>query len=309
MPDSWGRAALHAAAHHGVLSTAAACRLDISPPTLHGWVQRGRLVRPAPEAYVVAGTPPTWHQRVAVATASGEAWASHRTAAALWGLDGFAPAIVEVLTHHGRRRHRTAWVAHESRALRGVDLDERGGIPCTALPRTLLDVAAVAHPFRTGQALDDACRRWPGLLELVARRFEELARRGRPGTRLMRAMLEERLGRGRFTQSGFEALALRLVLAAGLPEPVLQHTVRDRDFVCHLDLAWPAVLLGLECDSLAYHSGKRPHEWDRQRRRRLKLLGWDVIEVTYDDVTLRAASTARELRELYERRALSFWQR
>jgi hypothetical protein len=125
----------------------------------------------------------------------------------------------------------------------------------------------------------------------------------------MRAMLEERLGRGRFTQSGFEALALRLVLAAGLPEPVLQHTVRDRDFVCHLDLAWPAVLLGLECDSLAYHSGKRPHEWDRQRRRRLKLLGWDVIEVTYDDVTLRAASTARELRELYERRALSFWQR
>lgn len=42
-----------------------------------------------------------------------------------------------------------------------------------------------------------------------------------------------------------------------------------------------------ECDSMAHHSGTRAHEWDRMRRRRLKAPGWDLVEVTYDDVTLR----------------------
>ncbi len=66
---------------------------------------------------------------------------------------------------------------------------------------------------------------------------------------------------------------------------MLQHAVRDGDFVAYLDLAWPAVRWAVECDSLAHHSGKRAHEWDRARRRRLKRLGWDVVEVTYDQVT------------------------
>ena len=84
-----------------------------------------------------------------------------------------------------------------------------------------------------------------------------------------------------------------MVRAAGLPEPALQHTVRDGWFVAHLDLAWPTVMWAVECDSLAHHSGKRAHEWDRRRRRRLKALGWDVVEITYDDVTLRRARRPR----------------
>ena len=88
----------------------------------------------------------------------------------------------------------------------------------------------------------------------------------------------------------------------GLPEPVLQHTVRDGDFVAHLDLAWPTIKWAIECDSLAHHSGKRAHEWDRQRRRRLKQLGWDIVEVTYDDVTKRTDDTGAELRALYNDR-------
>ena len=37
-------------------------------------------------------------------------------------------------------------------------------------------------------------------------------------------MLDERAGRGRFTDSDFETRAVRLVRATGLPEPALQHT-------------------------------------------------------------------------------------
>jgi hypothetical protein len=36
--------------------------------------------------------------------------------------------------------------------------------------------------------------------------------------------------------------------------------------------------------------------------RKLKRLGWDTIEITYDDVTTRRQATGRALRELYELR-------
>jgi very-short-patch-repair endonuclease len=302
MDPQWARLADHAGRHHATITWPAARALDIPGQTLATWHERGRLHRPAPGVYVIAGSPPTWHQRVAVATGSGAAWASHRTAAALRGLDGFPERLVEVVTEHGRRRKRRAWTVHESRTLRGVDLDEVDGIPCTSVARTVLDLPAVAPARLVALALDHACRRWPGTLDVVTQRHLELPRRGRRGTRLVTEMLDERHGRGRFTDSGFETATVRLVRAVGLPEPVLQHRVRDGDFVAFIDLAWPDIRWALECDSLAFHSGKQAHEWDRARRRRLKRLGWETVEVTYDQVVKHARRTGEELRELYHLR-------
>ena len=304
--DAWPQVAGHAARHHGVIGSRTATDLGASASSIARWVERERVVRAASGVLVVAGAPPTWRQRVAVAAESGGALASHRAAAALRELDGFPPRQVEVLTLHGRRRKRRDWIVHESRTLRGADVDEVDGIPCTTIARTLLDLPATSHPFLVAQALDHACRRQPGTLEEVVARHLELTRRGRRGVRLLDRLLEERLGTGRFAGSGFETQTVTLVRRAGLPEPVLQHAVRDGEFVAYLDLAWPAVRWAVECDSLAHHSGKRAHEWDRARRRRLKRLGWDVVEVTYDQVTRDALATGAELRELYELRRRSF---
>jgi hypothetical protein len=302
MSSSWIRLVDHARRHHATITWAAASGTGITDTEIARWCRRGQLAHPAQGVYVVAGSPETFRQRASVAAGSTAGWASHRTAAALRELDGFPPRRLEVLVPHGLWRRRGDWIVHETRTLRGVDLDEVDGIPCTSIPRTLLDLMAVAHPFLVGQALDDAGRRWPGTLEAVVRRHLELPRRGRRGVRAMDDMLNERLGRGQFTDSNFETRALRLLSSIGLPEPSLQHEVRDGDFVAFLDLAWPEIMWAIECDSLAHHTGKRAHEWDRQRRRRLKRLGWDVVEVTYDDVTQRATQTGRELRALYDAR-------
>lgn len=302
MSNTWERAAAHAARHHGVLSTRSAAGLGIAPATLHGWVRSGRLHHPVPRTFVVVGAPQTWHQKATIATASSDAWASHATATALWDLDGSRRGRIEVLTLHGRRRDRARWTVHETRRLRAVDLDEVDGVPCTSVARTILDLPAVAPPYLVGKALDHACRRWPGMLDVIVQRFLELGGRGRRGTRLLREMLAERLGLDRFTQSDFESNALDLVRSIGLPEPVLQHEVRDDDFAAFLDMAWPPIMLGLECDSLAHHFGKADHEWEHRRRRRLQRLGWAIIEVTYDDVAYRAQQTGRELLELYRER-------
>jgi very-short-patch-repair endonuclease len=303
---AWARLTRHAVDHHAVIAWQAALDLGVPSSTLDSWCQAGRLVRPAPGVLAVAGAPVTWRQRLAVAVASGGGWASHRAAATLWGLDGFPPRQIEVVTDHGRRRKRAAWVVHESRTLRGVDLDEVDGIACTSEVRTVLDLPAVAHPFLVAQALDHACRRRRGTLEAIVQRHRELARRGRPGVRLMNAMLGERLGAGRFADSGFEAATVRLVGSVGLPAPVLQHRLRLGDQVIYLDLAWPDIRWAIECDSLSAHFGKRAHEWDRARRRLVKRLGWDLVEVTYDQITKQARATGGELRELYELRRAQF---
>jgi Transcriptional regulator, AbiEi antitoxin len=304
MDPYWARLVDFARSRDGVITWAEAIALGIPPRRLQSWLRSGRLYRPAPQVYVVAGTPETWHQRVRVATGSGAAWASHRAAAALWGLDGFDRRTIEVVTVRGRRRKRRSWRVHESRTLRGVDLAIADGIPATSVVRTILDLPAVAHPYLVGKALDHACRRDPGMLAAIVQRHREMPRRGRREAVLLSQMLGERVGEPvGDTDTEFETLALRLVRSVGLPNPVPQYEVRDGDFVAYLDLAWPDVMWFVECDSLDAHFGKGPHEWDRARRRRLKKLGWDPVEVTYDDVTKRATQTGRELRELYEARA------
>jgi predicted transcriptional regulator of viral defense system len=303
MDRAWSRLTAFARSRHGVLTWAEAIGLGIPPHRLQSWERSGRLVRVAPQVYMVAGVPETWRQRVRVATGSGAAWASHRTAAALWGINGFDGRIIEVVTPRGRRRKRRSWTVHESRTLRGVDLAVAGGIPATSVVRTILDLPAVAHPYLVGKALDYACRRDEHMLEAVTRRHRELPRRGRRGAVLMSEMLDERTGTEGSTDTDFETEALRLVRSIGLPEPVPQFRVRDGEFVAYLDLAWPDIMWLIECDSLDSHSGKGPHEWDRMRRRHLKRLGWDGVEITYDDVTKRAAKTGGELRELYDMRA------
>jgi hypothetical protein len=302
MDPLWMRLVAFAGDHHGAITVTEGEALGIPAYRLAKWAAAGRLIRPAPGAYLVAGVPDSWRGRVRIATGSGAAWASHRTAAALADLDGFTGRTIEVLTPRGLRRRRRAWRVHETRTLRGVDLTEIDGIPTTSVPRTILDLPAVAHPFPIGKALDHACRREPGMLDRIVQRHVELPRRGRRGVRVMSAMLAERLGLPGLGDTDFETAAIRLVRSIGLPDPVLQHEVRDGDFVVYLDLAWPDIRWLVECDSLDKHSGKGPHEWDRARRRHLKRLGWETSEVTYDDVTKRPATTGAELRELFEQR-------
>jgi hypothetical protein len=222
--------------------------------------------------------------------------ASHRAAARLWGLEGFERAPVEVLVVRGRRRRRAprGAILHETMDLKAKDIDERDGIATTSLVRTLVDLPSVVHEFKAGVALDSAARHDPSLLGHVGERHQEVARRGRDGTVALRALLAER-GNGAVVDSGFERRALRLIAGSALPQPVTQHHVADGDFQCWIDIAWPDRLMGMECDSLRYHTGDRAFRWERQRRRRLTSLGWKVLEYTYREVTQQGPKVIGEL--------------
>ena len=286
-----------AAAQHGCFAVRQLVGTGLSYQQLKH-LRRDGLVLPTGLLGVnrLASAPVTWRQRVmAVVLSIPGALASHRTAAALWGLDGFdVLRRIEVITEHGTWRRRDVTV-HQSKDLVGGDRTERHGIPCTSLVRTLVDLPAVAWETRCGHALDHARREDRTMFDRVLARHLEVARRGRNGTVMLRALLERRGCGDVLTESGFEQKALDALSRAGLPDPVPQFRVRDGDFVAYIDLAWPDEMVALECDSLAYHFGELRHQGDRTRRRRLTLLGWDVYEYTYQDVTKRPEVMVREI--------------
>jgi len=274
-----------AAQQHGLLTYKQLRQFGVADATIAGWVQRERLERIAPSVYRVAGAPDTWSQRVMRAVLDSNGWASHRTAAALQNLDGHNGSVIEVVVERWKRSsRRDGYKVHETKDLRGVDLTTCNGIPCTSVVRTLLDLPAVEHRFRAEQALDDAYRKDPTVLPLLRERFLQVARRGRNGTTVMRGFLNERPGGFIATGSDFEKLALRAIEGAGIEKPVKQHKVEDGDFMAYLDLSWPHLKFAMECDSLRHHFSKAAFEWDRRRRRRLKALGWEVTEWTYEEV-------------------------
>jgi hypothetical protein len=280
-----------AARQHGVFTTEQLRSAGLSRRQLQRLIDGGLVEPSLPEVFRVRAAPSTYRLRLSAAVLSMPgALASHRAAARLWDLDGFANAPVEVVVErwHRRRRKTEGVVVHETKDLCGGDIDERYGIACTSLVRTLVDLPAVTHEMRAGDALDAACRHDRPLLDRVAGRHAEVARRGRNGTVRLRALLTER-GKGDLVvDSGFERRALRLIQASDLPAPVTQHQIRDTDFVCYLDLAWPDRLLGMECDSVEHHLSVRAFHWERERRRRLLRLGWRILEFTYRDDPARS---------------------
>lgn len=276
--------ALVARRHHGVLSLAQAIDAGASSHQLRRAVERGELQRPHPGVFRIAGAPYSWHQslRIAVLAGGPTALASHRSAAALWELDGSTKGRKEIVgARHRRARYELA-KCHESTDLHLADPTERDRIPCTGLERTLLDLGAVVPRERLQQAVDDAIRRnlctWDDLLRTLAVH----SRRGRRGVGPLRAVLEISSGE-QVPDSHFNRLVERLLLANELPAPVVEHNVLSAAglLIARVDLAYPRLKIAIELDGRRDHFTSVAFERDRARQNALELEGWIVLRYTW----------------------------
>jgi hypothetical protein len=103
----------------------------------------GLLDEPTAGVLRMRGSPPTWRQRMMVATLIGPGFhAGFRAAAHLHRLDGFQhPQPIEVVGGPSCRRIRGLDVIqHWIEPLPPVDLVLLDGIPCTGLARSVVDV-------------------------------------------------------------------------------------------------------------------------------------------------------------------------
>lgn len=285
-----------AAGRHGVITRAEALAAGLSPQGIHRRVKSGLWKHLLPRTYVALPGPSAWHQRLAAATQWSKGIASHASAAALLGLDGYEPGAIEVST---TRQVRPPWsdlVVHRVAELPADSLVIEG-IPTTSATRALVDLAADGPADRVELALEDALRR--GLTSLARLRWGLSVQgcRGRRGAKLLRNLVENLEKAARITESGFEARLQQLLRRAALPTPVRQHEVRDRGkFVARADFAFPHARLIIEAVSYRWHSGRTAWTHDQTRLNAVVALGWRVLNVTWDDLRHAPDDTVDRIR-------------
>ncbi len=243
----------------------------------------GVLERAASGVYVVAGSPDTWHRRLAVGLhrAGPLAVVSHRAAAGLHRLGRFRTGHLDVAGPWAAGRTGTSVQLHRSTDLSARDRTVVDGLPVTTATRTLIDMGRYVPAARLGSMIDDAVRRDLTSYEALASRHSELARQGRRGVRTVASALADRPIGAPVPGSPFETLVRRLFVRAGLPEPLLQHPVPCNGIAYQLDLAWERELVAVECDGFRFHRMPDQLEWDDRRRTELGLRGWLVHHVTW----------------------------
>ncbi|MET0420791.1 MAG: hypothetical protein ABW073_03725 [Acidimicrobiia bacterium] len=204
-------------------------------------------------------------------------------------LPGGTRDLVEVACRRWKRNQcadaSLPLVVHESLGFDDDDTTTISGIPVTTVEVTLLDLGAVVRPFVVEQALDVALRRELTTLPKVRATLERLGTRGRDGTATLRAVLRDRAPITGNTDSPAETAMLRMLRRNGLPAPMLQHVVVERNvFLGRVDAAYPDHKIAIEYESYEHHVSKRALERDSARRNAFAAAGWTYIAVTAVDL-------------------------
>ena len=291
---------------HAVFTGSQMLDLGISRSALDHRVAVGRLTRVDPDVFHIAGAPLTWEARVLayVLVAGPEAVASHRCAAALWGIEGFVRGTPELTVPRGKRFRRSGARVHESTDLDRCGRRVRDGIPVTDPSRTLLDLARRTPDDRLVRAIESARRErlttWSELIAVLAKH----ARRGRPGVQRLRRVIAANVDREEVTDSDFELLVLVALVERGLPTPIVHYTVLGADggFLAEVDLAYPELKIAIELDG-GDHLRRDVFERDRPRQNQLVLEGWTVLRFTWDTYRNRPEELVATVRAAIARRA------
>jgi very-short-patch-repair endonuclease len=268
-----------AARQHGLVTRPQLHEACASPAAVRHRIARKRLQPVHPSIYSVAyPLLPRARYMAAVLACGADAVLSHRDAAALWGLLSAGSGQIEVTTPRLGARPRAGIRLHRTRSLAMEETATREGIPCTAVARTLVDLAGVEPPRRLRRAVEQS---------LVLRLFDLRAivaalerAHGRRGTGTLRRLLTEVADEPPLTRSELERLFLELVRQARLPLPVVNGLVAGHE----VDFHWPAHHLIVETDGRATHGHALAFHTDRRRDMDLELAGWHVLRVTWRQI-------------------------
>lgn len=287
-----------AAEQHGVVCAEDTRRLGINRNSVARWIRAGRIRAESPRAYVVAGSPGTRQQKMAVAVLSMPSLAalSHDTAAEAWGLTNRGFRRTHVVTTRWNRVRRPGVVVHESLDLIPEDVTLWSGIPITTPQRTLVDLGATSK-WVVESALEQGIRHRLLTLADLEGVVARVARRGRRGVGVIRPLLEARRRWDEPADSALEDAFRRLLDDMGIEAPCAQYVLRDDSdaFVCRADFAYPRQRVLIELDSEAHHMDRIAFRRDRDKQNRAVVLGWTVLRFTWWDVQANPGHVAEQV--------------
>lgn len=293
---------------HGVVSRRQLRDLGITDASIAGAVATGHL-HPSFRGVFGVGHPQvserSWMQAAVLACGEG-AVVSHRTAAALLGLQERAPVVVDVIAPREAGRTIAGIRRHHVVPPLGSEVGACDAIPCTSPSRTLVDLAGLLGARSLRRAVERAAVL--GMLDAAAT-AECLARERRRGAPVLRAILSEWKpergdGTGRRDEhsprlrSVLEAHLLTLLSAAGLPDPLCNQGIEADGRRIEVDFIWPGQQLVVEVDGRRFHEGPAAFERDRARDQALQLSGYRVVRFTHAQIESEPEAVTSTIRRL-----------
>lgn len=301
-----------AARQHGLATVRQAEAVGIGERRRRLLVDARRWERITPRVLRLVGSPETAAQRLMAAVLDAGSGAALRayTACAWWGIPGTVLEPIDVSRTRGHARKVRGDRRHDPLLLPPHHVRVLDGIPAVTPARALFDVAGTQRrgadlPWFVDRVarLTDAA--WS--LRLVSgttlhAMLEDLAQRGRPGIRVMRAVLADR-GPGYIPPaSGLESRFAQILRNAG--EPPMQRQVdvgSDHDWIGRVDFRDEGRPLVVEIQSERFHTSLSDHQRDRIRIAAMEAAGLTVIEVTEEDVWHRPEMVVAQVRDARRR--------
>lgn len=235
------------------------------------------------------------------------------TAARLWGLPvptrWSKEELLVIARPAGTTRGRAKGTRHiEFDALRLATTAQRGLRVLDPLATALTAARELAHEplVHLVDALLTASTLYPDL-DLPTRpqatpdalaRFIEACTGLRGCTQLAAAVDEARPG----VDSRYESVTRRLIVLAGLPEPVVHPRVMVGGIALHPDLGYPRWKIAIEYEGGQHLRGEQIQR-DIERYELLTAAGWFVLRLTKADVVRRPARCVERVREALARLA------
>jgi very-short-patch-repair endonuclease len=247
-----------AARQHGVVTSQQLYDAGMSHSAVSRWAQSGRLHRVHHGVYAVghAGLSNEGWWMAAVLACGETAVLSHVSAAALWKLLPNSPGAIHVsIPSTSGREKRPGIRLHRCTSLAAGMATRRHGIPVTSPARTIADLESLVSPAKHRRAI---------------RQAEVLG-------------LRTGLERDAPTRSELEDIFLALCRRHRLPMPEVNVRIGTRI----VDFLWREQRVVVETDGYRFHRGSQAFEDDHQRDLELRLLSYNPVRLSHQQVVHR----------------------
>lgn len=300
-----------AAAQHGVFSTAQVPAM--AKEFAQARVRHGRWKRRLTGIYTIAGTPKTWEQDlwVALLAAGPGSVVGRRSAARIDHLTTRFGDVIDIVQPEASVPKAKPRTSRRTSRLPEQHVTVVDGFPVTTIERTLFDLAGLTSrqrrrrgwiyvsEARVERLVDDALVRNRTTVAKLTRVFIELAGRGRPGTTLMRRLLEARPDSFVPTASELEDLFVAFVERFDLPRPKRRVDVgSDHEKIGEVDFLFERAKLVVEVDGRAFHAQRMVQRNDRKRDLKLLRAGWRFLRLSWLDLRDDPEEIAELLRDV-----------
>jgi very-short-patch-repair endonuclease len=210
-----------------------------------------------------------------------KAFISHGSAAALLELTQKSLALIHLIGPGERGRGIDGIRWHRVPLPGSTEVTTRHGIPCTTVPRTLVDLAGTVGASTLVGLIEEAAVQRSLDVRKIDRILARRRRRGAPTLRDLIAPWRVAANDLPTLRSRLEARVWPQLVKRGLPLPRSNVEINLDGIKIEVDFLWDVDLLVVETDGAETHATRQAFDRDRWRDQPFVAAGYRVIRVTW----------------------------